>query len=571
MSDDLQRMLHSNAPEPKRRLDVHRLLQEGRRQRKKRLIAYSLAMASVVIIAGLVTVRSADMFNRSGDVNPVFSPAPENPHQPSDAFENLGAGWHELPLPPEVRTSGPSLTWTGRELLMWGGYRYTGMSDEISQDTGFVYDANKRSWRAMAESPLAGRNDAATAWTGRELLIWGGRTGDTSSFDDGAAYDPATDTWRQLPQSPLTERAPLSVWTGDELLVWGNTVRVDEPPLDGAVYDPETDRWRRISDAPIELTDAAAVWTGEEMIVFGAALHGGNVPDTDTAIAAAYNPVNDSWRRLPDSELSPQASTAAWNGTELIAWDYNNQSAALDPRTGSWRTLPDVPIDSGECTPQSIGVEGDMFGYYCGQAVVFDSSEDEWRLVPKGRFTYWGFAMSTAEPAALLIGTNPETGENGVFAYRDRSWGQQSPKDHSDGGTPVPVTQLEDGKHFGYIRSVSADDPNIVIDIAEFLSGKKAQEAAEKAGAVEEGEPVPNDYYISNVNPQLRRLTLQPAATIQILNFDTGNLAMEEVDLRTFARIFQHPKESEAGHLRSGYWVTIVNGEIVGVEEQYVP
>lgn len=572
MSDDLQRLLRSNAPEPKRRLDVDGLLQEGMRQRKRRLITYSLAMASVVIIAGLITVRSAEMFNRSEHVEPVFSPAPENSHQPSDAFENLGAGWHELPLPPEVRTSGPSLAWTGRKFLVWGGYRYTGMSDETSQDTGFVYDADEETWRAMAESPLAGRSGAATVWTGRELLIWGGTTANVgSSFDDGAAYDPVTDSWRELPKAPLTERAPLSVWTGDELLVWGNTIRVDEPPLDGAAYDPETNRWRRISDAPIELTDATAAWTGREMIVLGAALHGGNQSDTETAIAAAYDPENDSWRRLPDPELSPQASTAAWNGTELIAWDYGNQSAAFDPRTGSWRTLPDVPIDSAECTPQSSAVEGDIFGDYCGRAVVFDSSEDAWRIVPKGRFTFWGFALSSAEPVALLMGTNPETGEDAMLAYRDRSWGQQSPKKQGDLGTDAPVTELEDGRHFGYIKSVSERELNVVIDIAEFLSGDEAQEAAEEAGVVEEGEPVPNDYYILNVNPQLRRVPLAPAVAVRILDLATGTVATKEIDLPTFARIFQRPKGSEVGHLRSGYWVTIVNGEIVDVEEQYVP
>ena len=53
------------------------------------------------------------------------------------------------------------------------------------------------------------------------------------------------------------------------------------------------------------------------MIVFGAALHGGNVPETETAIGAAYDPSTDRWRRLPDSPLSPQASTAAW--TLLVA------------------------------------------------------------------------------------------------------------------------------------------------------------------------------------------------------------------------------------------------------------
>jgi len=29
-------------------------------------------------------------------------------------------------------------------------------------------------WRPMAAAPIAGRTSAASAWTGRELVIWGG-------------------------------------------------------------------------------------------------------------------------------------------------------------------------------------------------------------------------------------------------------------------------------------------------------------------------------------------------------------------------------------------------------------
>jgi hypothetical protein len=51
------------------------------------------------------------------------------------------------------------------------------------------------------------------------------------------------------------------------------------------------------------------------MIVFGAALHGGNFPETPTAIGAAYNPASDTWRRLPESDIDPNANTAAGSTT----------------------------------------------------------------------------------------------------------------------------------------------------------------------------------------------------------------------------------------------------------------
>jgi hypothetical protein len=89
------------------------------------------------------------------------------------------------------------------------------------------------------------------------------------------------------------------------------------------------------------------------MIVFGAALHGGSFPETPVAIGAAYDPVADSWRRIADSELSPQASTASWTGSGMVAWDYLNRSQTYDPVLDGWSHVEEVPLPSAECTPQS--------------------------------------------------------------------------------------------------------------------------------------------------------------------------------------------------------------------------
>jgi hypothetical protein len=50
----------------------------------------------------------------------------------------------------------------------------------------------------------------ASAWTGSELLVWGGWSG-TCGYEfaeafpgDGAAYDPATDSWR-MPSEALLQ------------------------------------------------------------------------------------------------------------------------------------------------------------------------------------------------------------------------------------------------------------------------------------------------------------------------------------------------------------------------------
>jgi hypothetical protein len=154
------------------------------------------------------------------------------------------------------------------------------------------------------------------------------------------------------------------------------------------------------------------------MIVFGAVQDSGNVALTATAIGAAFNPESDTWRQLPASNLSPQASTAAWDGHELIAWDYLNHSAAYNRQAGKWWKLPHVPLPPAECVPQSVSVEWFVVGDYCGATVVYNPADRAWHDVSRNRFAGWGFTLAPANRVVLLLGGDAETKEKAMFAYR---------------------------------------------------------------------------------------------------------------------------------------------------------
>jgi hypothetical protein len=306
------------------------------------------------------------------------APLPPSPVglEPVDLAAELGPGWTQLPGPPEV-LAGSATAWTGSQLLVWGGG-----GDDYVIGKGYAFAATSRAWRGIPEGPLSPRSQPASAWTGRELLIWGGRTeccnGSTTFMDDGAAYDPDTDTWRKLAPAPIEARTPFSVWTGRELLVWGSQDR-DVRYQDGAAYDPATDTWRRIADGPVEITDGTAVWTGTEMIVFGAALHGGNVPESETAIGATYDPRTDTWRELPPSiDTDPNANTAVWADDRLIAVDYDSDAEAFDPVTGRWDRLEPMPLDEGEDVPRAAYADGWTFVNFFGQVAAFSSNTGRW-------------------------------------------------------------------------------------------------------------------------------------------------------------------------------------------------
>ncbi|MCB0031411.1 MAG: hypothetical protein KDE28_26050, partial [Anaerolineales bacterium] len=82
------------------------------------------------------------------------------------------------------------------------------------------------------------RYEHASAWTGSEMIVWGGMSVVGRYFRDGGRYDPATDTWTLMSFSgaPAAGINPAVVWTGTELLVWGTDTI-------GGRYNPVTDSW----------------------------------------------------------------------------------------------------------------------------------------------------------------------------------------------------------------------------------------------------------------------------------------------------------------------------------------
>ena len=101
-----------------------------------------------------------------------------------------------------------------------GAATSTSVGTKTPEADGFAFDAAARRWEPLPPSPLEGRSGSAFAWTGRELLIWGGWDGGFRNppyFGDGAAYDPIARTWRMLPAAPIEARTAFSVWTGEEI------------------------------------------------------------------------------------------------------------------------------------------------------------------------------------------------------------------------------------------------------------------------------------------------------------------------------------------------------------------
>lgn len=110
----------------------------------------------------------------------------------------------------------------------------------------------------------------------------------------------------------------------------------------------------------------------------------------------------------------------------------------------------------------------------------------------------------------------------------------------------------------------------MVFDLAEFLSGDAANQAAIEDGAIQPGENAPNDYYIRNRNPRLRDVALSQGVQIILVNW--ANCCDTTVNgvLADFAASFTTPDDVYHG-AQSPYWLTVEGGFVTKIEEQYLP
>ena len=191
------------------------------------------------------------------------------------------AAWHILPAAPLGRPYTVASVWTGSELLVAGRAATPG---GVGYNVAAAYRPATDRWRALsAPPPFTGTRpgQVRAVWSGREMLLWGAGL--------QAAYDPATNHWRRLPAIPpgpgqIGPGGHVLAWTGRQMIIWGGDAGADARS-GGATYDPVTNSWRRLPPAPLAARNAVGAWTGQELVVAG----GHDVRGTVFSDAAAYD------------------------------------------------------------------------------------------------------------------------------------------------------------------------------------------------------------------------------------------------------------------------------------------
>lgn len=356
----LERLAGDAAPTGVAFDDVLGLIAE-RRAARRRMRRVGATLCLVAVLGGAALAAIAELgadesqISTESDVvtdtslspEPEPGPAPEagEPEpDPGDQPVETGDPGQEVPLSPRgwIATA-----WTGSELVVWGGAADNAYWDQSRFLTdGAAYNPATDEWRAMSPAPIdaLGRGPLAIA-TGDEVIV--------ISNTEVAAWDPMSDTWREL--DPAPGEVVDAVWTGTELVASGTW----------AALDPSTGRWRSI-EPPRQLDELDVTWTGDRLLVFGR--EPGN--SLGSIEGQSYDPATDAWRDVAVGPLRARGFASARTGEQVVVVNYLSEAAMYDPAVDRWTSLPPIPTNFGEDSPRPF-VAGDHIVVNTGGAVSF--------------------------------------------------------------------------------------------------------------------------------------------------------------------------------------------------------
>jgi N-acetylneuraminic acid mutarotase len=213
--------------------------------------------------------------------------------------------------------------WTGSLMIVWGG----GDESLAPFNTGGRYDPIGNSWTPTSTTgaPSAREAHAAVFNGGDQMMIWGGADSTLFGVNTGANYFIPGNSWSTIFPStgvPSPRFFPASAYTGSEMLIWGGGGTTD---VTGGRWFQPTGQWSPISTtgAPTARERMGYVWTQDKLVVFGGrfAAGGGEPPIYNTG--GRFNPATNLWSPTSVSGSVPSARfahTAVWTGSVMIAW-----------------------------------------------------------------------------------------------------------------------------------------------------------------------------------------------------------------------------------------------------------
>ena len=139
--------------------------------------------------------------------------------------------------------------------------------------------------------------------------------------------------------------------------------------------------------------------------------------------------------------------------------------------------------------------------------------------------------------------------------------------------TPEPGGDtLPDGRYCVQLTDIQGGEEGPLLlqyDLAYFLTGEEANQAAADRGLE---TPVPNDYFIVNDNPKLRLTPLEGVYSVKYIPEGSGLSSPVKAHEAQFLGWMGESVQTDFPPKdTSWWWITIENGSVTKIEQQYLP
>jgi len=142
--------------------------------------------------------------------------------------------------------------------------------------------------------------------------------------------------------------------------------------------------------------------------------------------------------------------------------------------------------------------------------------------------------------------------------------------------TKVVVTRPCGDRSYGHVASLRRTGGGWLLrfDPASFTSGITANTAAAQDGAVDPGQPVPNDNYVVDESHRLYVYRVAPDARVTVLTNRRTGILSTPIGVAELAQIVstgRSPRRKLFEALDSGVWIRVHVDTICSIEQQYRP
>lgn len=186
-----------------------------------------------------------------------------------------------------------------------------------------------------------------------------------------------------------------------------------------------------------------------------------------------------------------------------------------------------------------------------------------------------GFVLANAtggndQATVASPSTSPTTATSPTPSVEPSASASVSPS-VSPSPTSSPGLDLPGGRSFGVISGVDAvtgGGSTLRFDLAYFYTGAEADAQAAAHG---DETPVPDGYYIVNDNPKLRDVPISPSVKVRYIPEGTC-CDLQPGTLEGLTAAANGTAMSDYPTMASTHWwITIAGGQIVKIEQQFLP